>query len=274
MGEKKYIAFFDSGQGGLTVWDEVTRAFQVNTLYLGDTARYPYGNRSFDTIQAYVWEAVKFLQRYPLSHLVIACGTASSVSLTELKSKLNIPVIGIVDDFCDYIDTNFCNLKQKTVAVLATRMTVQKGKFDDILKKKGFLSVWQKACPLFVPLVEEGVVFGEIAERVCDLYLEDLPSSTSVIMLACTHFPRIVPSLSRVLFSKFNRPIIQRTAHGDFMLDGATSDKEPIYIVDSSAAIVSALRGVLKEEKKVEHKIFCTDSPENFQRVAFLFKNK
>ncbi len=272
------IAFFDSGQGGLTVWESVVRRFpQLNTIYLGDNARYPYGNKSNDTVTRYASEASFFLAHRDASLLVVACGTASSVAVRTLQSLFKLPIIGIVEGFC--ADAVKLSQKKGTIAVLGTRFTVKSRRFEYVLNELGVESsaIWQRACPLFVPLVEEGVSPGPMADAASDMYLWDIPSDTSVILLACTHFPRLARSIAGTLERRLGRPVVYINAEGSWQLTSHTHHKEPIYLLDSSRAIVDAVSGFLASHPqkelhfKGERHLYCSDAPDRFAEVARLF---
>jgi glutamate racemase len=272
------IAFFDSGQGGLTVWESVVRRFpKLNTTYLGDNARYPYGNKSNDTVTRYASEASFFLAHRNASLIVVACGTASSVAVRTLQNLFKLPIIGIVEGFC--ADAVKVSQKKGTIAVLGTRFTVKSRRFEYVLNELGVESshIWQRACPLFVPLVEEGVSPGPMADAASDMYLWDLPADTSVVLLACTHFPRLARSIANTIEKRLNRPVTYINADGMWQLTHSASQAEPVYLLDSSRAIVDAVSAFLEShpnrEKHFgeERHLYCSDAPDRFLEVARLF---
>jgi glutamate racemase len=272
------IAFFDSGQGGLTVWESVIRRFpNLNTIYLGDNARYPYGNKSNDTVTRYASEASFFLANRNASLIVVACGTASSVAVRTLQNLFKLPIIGIVEGFC--ADAVKVSQKKGTIAVLGTRFTVKSRRFEHVLNELGIESshIWQRACPLFVPLVEEGVSPGPMADAASDMYLWDLPSNTSVVLLACTHFPRLARSIANTIEKRLNRPVTYINADGTWQLTHNVSHAEPVYLLDSSRAIVDAVSTFLENHPTKEQHfsgerhLYCSDAPDRFAEVARLF---
>jgi glutamate racemase len=276
MKNQRRIAFFDSGQGGLTVWESVVgRHPQLNTVYLGDNARYPYGNKGADTVTRYASEAILFLTAQQAELIVVACGTASSVAVARLKQVFRLPVIGIVEGFCAEA-ASLC-LKDRRVAVLGTRFTVASGRFEAELRKCGVDSVWQKACPLFVPLVEEGISEGDIAEATCRLYLTDMPADVDVVMLACTHFPRFAQAIAKTLGTQFQRTVVLKSAEGEKILHHADNNHTPLILLDSSSSIVAAVDGFLSAHSSSEEflgsqcDIYCTDAPARFAQVAQIF---
>jgi glutamate racemase len=276
MTASRRIAFFDSGQGGLTVWESVVRKHPLlNTVYLGDNARYPYGNKSADTVTRYASEAILFLASQQAELIVVACGTASSVAVARLKQLFRLPVIGIVEGFC--AEASALCLQNRRVAVLGTRFTVASGRFESELKACGVESVWQRACPLFVPLVEEGISSGDIAEAACRLYLSDMPEDVDVVMLACTHFPRFAQTIATALGTQFKRPVLFKSADGETLIHSSASDQRPLILLDSSSSIVSAVDSFLtthaqaNEFLQSQRDVFCTDAPARFAHVAQLF---
>ncbi len=272
------IAFFDSGQGGLTVWEAVVRRFPtLNTIYLGDNARYPYGNKSNDTVTRYASEASFFLANRNASLIVVACGTASSVAVRTLQNLFKLPIIGIVEGFC--ADAVKLSKGQGSIAVLGTRFTVKSRRFEHVLNELGIpsASIWQRACPLFVPLVEEGVSPGPMADAASDMYLWDIPSDTSVVLLACTHFPRLARSIANTIEKRLQRPVTYINADGSWQLTPSQSNAQPVFLLDSSRAIVDAVSDFLANHPNKsghmtgEHKLFCSDAPDRFAEVARLF---
>jgi len=277
--KKRRIAFFDSGQGGLTVWESVvSRHPTLNTIYLGDNARYPYGNKGADTVTRYASEAILFLAAQRAELIVVACGTASSVAVERLKQVFRLPVVGIVEGFCAEAAALIAN--NRRIAVLGTRFTVASGRFEAVLRQNGINNVWQRACPLFVPLVEEGVSQGEIAEAACRMYLSDVPDDVDVVMLACTHFPRFASAIANTLGALKNRTVILRSSEGDTRLYSCASAQDPIILLDSSSSVVSAVDAFLashanqNEFHSGECSLYCTDAPARFAQVAQVFAQK
>ena len=271
------VAFFDSGQGGLTVWEEVcTRFPMLNTLYLADNARYPFGNKGAETVTRYTAEAAYFCAERNAQLLVVACGTASSVAVEKLRDVYRFPIVGIVEGFCR--ETQSLLEKESlrgSVAVLGTRYTVSSGRFQRELSKYGIDQVWQKACPLFVPLVEEGIVSGPMIDSLCQLYLDDMPQDVSVIMLACTHFPRLAESIALFFSRKTGRKVVSLRASGQSVL--ANGNGSPLYLMDSGLGIVESVGQFLKGSASPEsfqggvRSVYCTDAPERFLDVASAF---
>ncbi len=273
------IAFFDSGQGGLTIWENVVKKIPtLNTCYLGDNARCPYGNKSEEIITKYTQEATNFLISENAKMIIIACGTASSVAANIVKKKHSIPIIGIVEIFCEYISTILQN-KNLTVAIIATRFTIKSDRFVHELNKYNIKKIWTKACPLFVPLVEEGISIGNLADAACELYLWDIPSDTQIIMLACTHYPRLSLAIAKTVSKKLNRSVILKTHNGDWTLALIENQlRNPVYLVDASISVIDQIEKFIYQDDELlasvshkKRKTYCTDSPSQFTSVAKYF---
>lgn len=194
MRDSDVIGVFDSGIGGLTVLSAMEKLLPHEPMvYLGDTARLPYGTKSADTVVSYSLNNARALaQHYPLKMLVVACATASSVALEALRNELSIPVVGVIEPGAARV----VDLQAHSVAVLATPGTIRSQSFSRELLTHGFKGdIYPKACPLFVPLVEEGMINGAIAEMVAKLYLQEIPQNIEAIILGCTHYPLLAPLL-------------------------------------------------------------------------------
>lgn len=184
------IGVYDSGIGGLTVYKAVANHFKNDDLiYLGDVARVPYGNRSRDTIIRYSIECGSFLkEKYNISALIVACNTISSHALPDLEKELNIPVLGVIKPGAKYaVDVT----KNGKIGVLGTHATINSRSYITAIKEYlGSAQIYQQACPLFVPLVEEAVISGKIAETVVEETLSDIAKTgIDTVILGCTHYP-------------------------------------------------------------------------------------
>lgn len=273
------IAFFDSGQGGLTIWENVLRKFpKINAQYIGDNGRCPYGNRSNEIISQYASEAFTFLAARNAVLILVVCGTVSSVGIHNLQQKYNLPIVGIIEGFCQFV-AEILEDKTRCVAVVATRFTIKRKKFIEELNSHGIKNVWDKACPLFVPLVEEGIATGSMVESACDMYLWDIPTNVKVVMLACTHYPRIALPIAESLFRLTGRSVIFKAIDGDWLLKLGEGE-DPIFLVDASNSIVKHVDNFLKKFdphnnvlQHSEQRVLCTDAPEQFERAARFFTN-
>ena len=192
------VGFFDSGLGGLTVVREFRKiAPSERVLYLGDTARLPYGTKSPDAVRRFAVEnAVRLVER-GIKALVIACSTASSVALGLLKEMLRVPVIGVTE--AGGRARVFRRRQFRSVGVIGTTGTVLKGEYQRLVRElQPGARIVAKACPLFVPLVEEGITSGPIAEAVVDYYLREL-RGVEALVLGCTHYPLLKPLIARYM---------------------------------------------------------------------------
>jgi glutamate racemase len=192
------IGVFDSGFGGLTVLRELLpRIPGARYIYLGDTARLPYGSKSQTTIARYAVESARFLESHGAEHLVIACNTASALALREIRASVTIPVTGVIDPV---VEAAYNRFPKGNVLVLATSATVQSHAYKIECAARG-LCAREKACPLLVPLVEEGWCEHSVTREVLRIYLrEALASCTpAAVLLGCTHYPLIAPAITATL---------------------------------------------------------------------------
>jgi len=193
------IGVFDSGVGGLTVLKAMAEQLPAHYLYFGDTARLPYGTKSAETVARYAIGAAKFLEAQDIDLLVIACNTATALALPAIKAAARVPVVGVVEPGA----AAAAHLSKNRVAiVIATEATVSSHAYRDALQKHGLQSL-EKACPLFVPLVEEGWIEHPVTEQVAKIYLGEAtaqaPEGADVLVLACTHYPLIAQMLRRIV---------------------------------------------------------------------------
>lgn len=189
------LGVFDSGVGGLTVLSALKRRLpRESFVYLGDTARVPYGSKPLEMVRAFASQISLELLSRGVKGIVVACNTASAASLPDLASELPVPVWGVIEPG---VEAALGAAPGGLVGVLGTVGTVSTGAYQRRLEAAG-CRVWAKACPLFVPIVEEGVSDTVIAELVARHYLEDAPALDAVI-LGCTHYPALKPILGNVL---------------------------------------------------------------------------
>lgn len=244
----KNIGLFDSGVGGLTVAKEMTRAFPwLNIFYFGDTERLPYGNKSPRTITAYSREISRFLLGKKVEMLVIACNTSSSIALGELERELPVPVVGMIKPGAK---SAAARSKSGRIGLIGTRATVASGAYE---KEIGALSpsatVFSKACPLFVPLVEEGFAEDPVAEMVAARYLAPLlENKPDTLILGCTHYPMLIP-------------VLRKAAPGVSLVSSGEATAE--YLMEEHGFP----RGKGPDEKGFLE-IFVTDAGTHFKEVA------
>lgn len=201
IGSSPTIGVFDSGFGGLTVLRELRTILPgANYLYFGDTAHLPYGAKSVRTVAKYAIASAHFLEQRGIAMLVIACNTATALALEEIRAAVNIPVVGVVKPGSKRAAQVS---KTRNVAVIATEATIASHAYRKALQHLG-LKATEKACPLLVPLIEEGWVEHPVTEQVAHIYIDEVfrnaaMGEADVLLLGCTHYPLLRPLLRRVV---------------------------------------------------------------------------
>ncbi|MGB6386237.1 MAG: glutamate racemase [Terriglobales bacterium] len=252
------IGVFDSGVGGLTVLRAlIERVPDADYLYFGDTARLPYGSKSAATVAQYAVGAVHYLQEQGAELLVIACNTATALALDEIKAAAEVPVIGVIEPGAD---AAVAASQKRKVVVIATEATVSSHAYRRALEARG-VAVREKACPLFVPLVEEGWVEHPVTEQVAKIYLweafsEDA-SDADVLVLGCTHYPLIKPLLRRV------------APEHVAIVDSAESTARAVERQLGIEPVASSAGSELRSGPAL--KFFATDSAEKFRKMGTRF---
>jgi len=245
------IGVFDSGFGGLTVLRELRNVLPAaNYLYFGDTAHLPYGAKSVRTVAKYAIAAAQFLEQHRIDMLVIACNTATALALDEITAAVKVPVVGVIEPGAQ----RAASISQtKKAVVIATDATVASHAYQRALNKVG-LEASEKACPLFVPLVEEGWVDHPVTEQVAHIYIDEVfrdgAGDADVLVLGCTHYPLLRPLL---------RTVVPR-------------HMEIVDSAESTAARVVEILG--KNSAQVSHghiRCYATDSVEKFPRLGGKF---
>ena len=247
----KSIGIFDSGVGGLTVVKEIINLLPDEKLiYLGDTARVPYGIKSKDTVIKYARSNAGFLLSKGIKILVVACNTASAYSLETLKDELSIPVIGVIEPGAKKAALSTKNGK---IAVIGTPSTIRSEAYTIAINNiNPELKVYSMACPLFVPLAEEGWHKGEITKQITETYLEEiLKKDIDVMILGCTHYPLLKSAIQEVT-------------------------GKSVLLVDSAEEIAREIRDNINKENNSEIKnstneFYLTDVSESFIRIAGTF---
>lgn len=259
MGESKQqakkshapIGVFDSGVGGLTVVREIMRQIpQEPIVYFGDTARVPYGSKSRDTIIRYSQQIIRFLKTQNVKAIVVACNTASAYALDEVRKELDIPIIGVVRPGAKVAAQVTENGK---IGVIGTEGTIHSQLYTKIIQKSHpDYQVFGKACPLFVPLVEEQWLKDSVTEEVACRYLKELQDlGIDTLILGCTHYPLIRSTLRRIM-------------------------GESVTLVNPAYETAIELRSLLEkeglsfvgEEPEEKYRFFVSDDPTKFQRFA------
>jgi glutamate racemase len=249
------IGVFDSGFGGLTVLRALLPLIpSANYIYLGDTARLPYGSKSRETIARYAVSSAKFLHQQGAELLVIACNTATALALEDIQQALPIPVIGVVQPGAQAALAASTPSKD-SVLVLATAATVQSHAYTHALNALG-LKAYEKACPLLVPLVEEGWIDHPVTDDVLKIYLTEALNAapeTRTLLLGCTHYPLIQPAIQRVLASLGHPLTIIDSAHA------------------TAAAVATHVPDITGTANEPTSTFYATDSIEKFQRLGSNF---
>lgn len=194
-GGDRPIGVFDSGIGGLTVVHALRQRLPGEAIvYLGDTARVPYGTKSHDTIARYTLQAGQILQRHDPKLIVVACNTASAHGLPALQEASPCAVMGVIEPGAEAAAA-----VEGPVGVLGTLATVQSGAYELAIRRRNPGAVIHAlACPLLVALAEEGWLDDPVTESVCHRYLDQLPPEVKTFVLGCTHYPVLMPSLRKV----------------------------------------------------------------------------
>ncbi|MBI3314957.1 MAG: glutamate racemase [Candidatus Omnitrophica bacterium] len=247
------IGVFDSGLGGLTVVKEITHALpNERVVYFGDTAHVPYGNKSRETIIRFSTQIVTILLKYKVKMVVVACNTASSLALEVLQRKFSVPIVGVIEPG---VRKAAVSTRNKKVGIIATQSTIKSGRYvSKILDLDGRITVTSKACPLFVPLVEEGRFDHPVTVSVAQEYLKDMKrAKVDTLILGCTHYPLLKGVLGRVVGPKVN-------------------------LVDSATEVAGAVKDILVRKgllrmalKPARHTFLVSDEPELFKRLAVRF---
>lgn len=253
------IGVFDSGFGGLTVLKALLALVpDADYAYFGDTARLPYGSKSVETVARYAVESAHYLESHGAQMLVIACNTATALALDQITAAAHVPVVGVVEPGADAAATATRNRK---IVVVGTQATVSSHAYQKALQRRS-LDAREKACPLLVPLVEEGWVEHPVTEQVARIYLDEAFSDgfhdADTMVLGCTHYPLL-------------KALLQRITPGHVrIVDSAESTAQAVashiqQLVPSGADKAEERRAVPRL------KFFATDSTEKFQQLGQRF---
>lgn len=193
------IGVFDSGVGGLTVVREIMRQIpNEKIIYFGDTARVPYGSKSQETVTRFSEQIVRFLRTFQVKTIVVACNTASAYALETLEKNIDIPIIGVVKPGAKAAAEVTRN---KKIGVIATEATIGSKIYSQYIQQiSSDVEIYGKACPLFVPLVEEGLLQDPVTDEIARRYLAELIDiDIDTLILGCTHYPLIRSTLQRII---------------------------------------------------------------------------
>lgn len=244
------IGVFDSGVGGLTVAKEIMKRLpKEKIIYFGDTARVPYGNKSRETVTAYSRQIVNFLLGKGVKAIVVACNTASAFALETIRDELPVPVVGVVKPGAR---TAAGTTENGRIGVIGTEGTINSGLYVEYLKEiRPDLNVFGKACPLFVPLVEEGWTDDSVTEEVARRYLSELlDKDIDTLVLGCTHYPLLKGTIGKVVGESVK--LVNPAYETAMELARILEDKE---LLNSS-------------DETPHHKFFVSDGAEKFRSFA------
>ena len=245
------IGVFDSGFGGLTVLRELRRVLPgADYLYFGDTAHLPYGAKSVRTVTKYAISAAHFLEQHGIEMLVVACNTATALAFEDIREAVRVPVVGVIEPGAQRAAEIS---KNRNAIVIATEATVSSHAYKKALQQFG-LEATEKACPLFVPLVEEGWVEHPVTEQVAHIYMDEVfrdgARNADVLVLGCTHYPLLRPLLRKVVSAN-------------------------VEIVDSAESTAAQVVKLLPGKHAMDHsgrlRCYATDSVEKFRRLGGKF---
>ncbi|MFH1782223.1 MAG: glutamate racemase [Candidatus Omnitrophota bacterium] len=253
MNNNQPIGIFDSGVGGLTVVKEIIDLLpNEKIIYLGDTARVPYGNKSPESIKRFSIENVEFLMKHKVKLIVVACNTASSTSLPVLRKRFDIPIVEVIKPGAKRAVALTIN---KRIGIIATSTTIKSSAYKKEIKSLASAAkVYQAACPLFVPLSEEGWTNGKITLDIAKKYLRNISKKNiDTLVLGCTHYPLLKDVISRAIGSD-------------------------IKIVDSASSVAHEVSTILEKydlrstsHKEPSYKFFVTDEVKHFVRIGERF---
>lgn len=241
MNDRGLIGVFDSGVGGLTVLKALRRALPHHDfLYLGDTARVPYGRKPPEMVRGFAHEITAFLADRGAAAIMVACNTATAVALTDLQNDFDIPVWGVINPG---VEAAIRATRSGRVGVIGTRGAIASGAYQRRLEARG-MNVWAQACPLFVHLVEEGLADSPEAEVLARHYLAG-HAEIDTLILGCTHYPLLAPVIARVLGPE-------------------------VTLVESAAVAAESLRVTLGDDTPGEGRIthFVTGDPAAYEHTA------
>ena len=250
------MGVFDSGFGGLTVLRALlSKIPSANYVYLGDTARLPYGAKSQATIARYAVESARFLEQRGCEYLVIACNTATALALEDIRRAVNVPVLGVIEPGAQAAQRAVG--KDAEVLVLATTATVQSHAYYAACESVGLRAV-EVACPLLVPLVEEGWTDHEVTREVLRIYLSEALAKCKpqAVLLGCTHYPLIAGAIKSTLRELGSDAVV---------IDSAEATAE------AAAVALGVAGGTNVAEDSLSFECYATDSVEKFQRLGSLF---
>lgn len=260
------IGVFDSGIGGLTVAREIMRQMpEERIVYFGDTARLPYGSKSQDTVLRYSRQIIRFLLSKNVKAIVIACNTASAYALEAVEKELDIPIIGVIRAGAR---TAVHATRNGKIGVIGTEGTVSSGIYTDVMMRmRPDIEVTAKSCPLFVPLVEEGLLHDSVTDEIASRYLSVLKGRfVDTLVLGCTHYPLIRSTLGRIMGEDVTlvNPAYETAIELKKLLDERglsnccdeeTDEKYRFYVSDLAEKFTAFATSILPDDVKETKKI-------------------
>jgi len=261
------VGVFDSGVGGLTVTREIMRQIpDERIVYFGDTARLPYGSKSRDTVIRYSEQIIRFLKTYQVKAIVIACNTASAYALDEVQKNLDIPIIGVINAGAR---TAVRATRNGKIGVIGTAGTIGTGIYTEIMEKMcPDIEVIGKACPLLVPLVEEGLLHDSVTDEIASRYLSVLKERyIDTLVLGCTHYPLLRSAIGRLMGEDVTlvNPAYETAVELKGLLEKqnlshdislpAEGEKYQFYVSDLAEKFTSFATAILPEQVKETRKI-------------------
>lgn len=253
--DNRAIGIFDSGLGGLTCVKKVMEIMPgEDIIYFGDTGRVPYGTRSQSTIVKYVRQDINFLESFDIKLIIIACGTASSAALPNICNEVGEDIMGVLEPTCH---AAVKTTKNNKIGVIGTQGTINSGKYSETIKKiNPNAEVFSSACPMFVPLVENGYTEGEVTRIIVSEYLEKLKNDgIDTLILGCTHYPLLRKEIKKFMGSE-------------------------VTLIDSGAeAAVAAKRsleekGLLCSRERGTVQYYVSDTVDGFSDIGSVFLDK
>lgn len=253
--DDRAVGVFDSGIGGLTVVKEIMRILpNEDIVYFGDTARVPYGSKSTETITKFSFQNTRFLMSMNVKAIVVACNTASALSLERLQSEFDIPIIGVIEPGADMAVSTTLNNR---IGIIGTEGTIGSRAYERAIKKlKPEAELFAYPCPLFVPIVEEGWADTNVSMLIAQEYLKPLKGlNIDTLVMGCTHYPLLTKTVGEVMGDK-------------------------VKLVNPALATALKLKEILigcgienSEKREANYKYYVSDNPDRFLKVGERFLN-
>ena len=250
--DNRPVGVFDSGLGGLTVVKALKKLLpNESIIYFGDTARLPYGVKSQGLVKQFSTQITKFLLKKNAKALIIACNTATAMALDSLKNEFkDVPIIGVIEPGCEKA---ICETTTKKIGVIGTIATVNSGVYKETIQQKDSeAEIISKACPLFVPFVEEGLINGSAINEIAKYYLSSFNHKVDTLILGCTHYPLL-------------KEIIFNNTKNINLIDSASSVAEVAFkvLIDNKLLNMGKDSGVIH--------CYVTDLPMRFEKLGNIF---